>query len=95
MLILHVTFRTHPGMAEEFVKTVLEEGIARDSETELGNKYYDFYYSAETEDEVMLLEKWDNQEVLDRHCEQPHYKRMGELKNKYILDTIIEKYELK
>ena len=95
MIILHVTFRTHPGKAEEFVQKVLDEGIAKNSEAEDGNEYYDFYYSAEKENEVMLLEKWENQDALDLHCTQAHYKRIGELKDHYVVDTSIEKYELK
>lgn len=95
MIILHVTFRTHPGKAEEFVRSVLSEGIAKDSEAEAGNEYYDFYYSAENENEVMLLEKWESQDALDLHCKQAHYKRIGELKDRYVVETSIEKYELK
>ncbi len=95
MIILHVTFRTHPGKAQEFVGKVLSEGIATSSEAETGNEYYDFYYSAEKEDEVMLLEKWESQEALDLHCAQPHYQRMGEIKEPYVTETVIEKYELK
>ena len=70
-----------------------EEGIAKTPKPK-GNYYYDFYHSAEKEDEVMLLEKWENQEVLDLHCKQPHYQRIGELKEQYVVDTVIEKYEL-
>lgn len=94
MIILHVTFRTKQGKAEEFAQKVLSEGIAKSSEAEDGNYYYDFYYSAEKEDEVMLLEKWENQDALDLHCTQSHYQRIGELKEQYVVDTVIEKYEL-
>ena len=95
MIILHVTFRTHPGKAEEFVQSVLGAGIAKDSEAEDGNGYYDFYYSAELEAEVMLLEQWESQEALDKHCLQPHYKRIGDIKEKYVQHTDIVKYEVK
>lgn len=95
MIILHVTFRTKPGMAGEFVTRVLEEGIAQASEAEGGNYYYDFYHSAEQADEVMLLEKWENQDALNVHVTLPHYKRIGELQAEYVVDAIVEKYEIK
>ncbi len=95
MLILHVTFLAKPGEREIFVKEVLDAGIAKASEAENGNYYYDFFFSAENEDEVMLLEKWENQEVLDVHSQQSHYTALGEIKNKYILKTTIDKYEIK
>lgn len=94
MLILHVTFRTKPGTRELFVKEVLDAGIAKASEQESGNYYYDFFFSAENEEDVMLLEKWENQNALDLHCEQPHFKAIGELKEKYVLHTDYEKYEV-
>lgn len=95
MLILHVTFRTKPGTRELFVKEVLEAGIAKASKAEKGNYFYDFYFSAENEDDVMLLEKWENQEALDIHSNQPHYAAIGEIKKKYEVSTQIEKYEIK
>ena len=95
MLILHVTFLAKPGEREIFVREVLDAGIAKASEAENGNYYYDFFFSAENEDEVMLLEKWENQEVLDVHSRQAHYMALGEIKNKHILKTTIEKYEIR
>jgi quinol monooxygenase YgiN len=95
MLILHVTFHAKPGAREAFVQEVLEAGIAKASEAEQGNYYYDFFFSAENEDDVMLLEKWENQDMLDAHSRQPHYEAIGEIKNKYIVSTDIEKYEIK
>ena len=95
MLILHVTFRTKPGTRELFVKEVFDAGIAKASEAENGNYYYDFFFSAENENDVMLLEKWENQDVLDIHSKQPHYAAIGEIKKKYTISTDIEKYEIK
>lgn len=95
MLILHVTFHTKPGTKEVFVKEVLDAGIAKASEEENGNYYYDFFFSAESEDEVMLLEKWENQAALDIHCTQPHFKMIGEIEKKYVVQTDVEKYEIK
>jgi len=94
MIILHVTFRTHPGMAKEFVSCVLDEGIAAASEAEVGNVYYDFYFSAEADNEVMLLEKWESQDALDAHKTLPHFKRINELEAQYVKDTIVEMYEV-
>ena len=95
MLILHVTFHTKPGTKEIFVKEVLDAGIAKASEAESGNYYYDFFFSAENEDEVLLLEKWESQEALDSHCKQPHFKIIGDIEKKYVTHTDLEKYEIK
>ena len=40
-----------------------------------------------------LVEKWRDADALTKHAAQPHFKRLGELKNSFVNDTIIEKFE--
>lgn len=95
MLILHVTFHTKPGTRKLFVEEILDAGIAKASKAEDGNYYYDFFFSAQNEDDVMLLEKWENQEALDIHCTQPHFMDIRNIEKKYVVGSDLEKYEVK
>ncbi|WP_155831513.1 hypothetical protein [Butyrivibrio sp. LC3010] len=45
-------------------------------------------------DEVLLVEKWQNVDATTSHGKQPHYKKLGELKADYVIDTIIERFEV-
>ena len=47
----------------------------------------------EDHDALFLLVKWCDEGAFAEHREQAHFKRLGELKEKYVDDTAIEKYE--
>ena len=42
--------------------------------------------------ELLLLEKWKDADALAAHAKQPHLKRIGELKEDYVTETVIEKF---
>ena len=43
---------------------------------------------------AMLTRSADDEGAFASHREQAHYKRLGELKEEYVDDTTIEKYEV-
>ena len=94
MIVLNVTYRCKPEMREEFLETIMTEGIDAASRAEAGNIKYDYYLPLDNSDELLLLEKWQDADALAEHGKQPHFARLGELKTEYVADTIIEKYEL-
>lgn len=93
MLVLNVTFKCKPGKREEFLKRIIEEGIDVGSRNEEFNFRYDFYLpvSEEAKDDLFLLEWWKDTEAHLAHREEPHYKRLGELKEEYVDDTVVER----
>ena len=94
MILLNVTYTCKPGMREEFLEAVASEGIDLASRAEEGNAKYDYYRSVECEDELFLVEKWEDANALALHYIQPHFLRLGELKEEFVADTAIEKYEV-
>ena len=94
MIVLNVTYKCKPQMREEFLEMILAEGIDEASRKEDGNCKYDYYLPYGGSDELLLLEKWRDADALARHHDQPHFARLRELKADYILDTVIEKFEL-
>ena len=93
MIVLNVTYICKPGMREAFLESVAEEAIDLTSRTEPGNYKYDYYRSADKQDELLLIEKWEDENSLAVHRCQPHFLRLGELKAQYVKDTVIEQYE--
>ena len=94
MIVLNVTYKCRPDMRAEFLEQILAEGIDEASRGEDGNCKYDYYLSCDKTDELLLIEKWRDADALSGHGTQPHYARLGELKAKYVTDTVIEKFEL-
>ena len=94
MIVLNVTYKCKPEMRDEFLEMIMTEGIDTACRAEDGNIKYDYYIPTDNSDELLLVEKWKDAEVLAKHSKQPHFKRLGELKKDFVNDTIIEKFEL-
>ena len=92
MIVLNVTYKCKTDMRDEFIKAIINEGLDEASRAEEGNFKYDYYIPTDGSDDLLLVEKWSGQEALDIHSNQPHFKRLGELKAEYVNDTIIEKF---
>lgn len=93
MIVLNVTYKCRAGMREAFLESIAAEGIGSASRAENGNVKYDYYVPADSGDELLLIEKWKDEEALAAHGATEHFNRLKELKPIYVLDTVIERYE--
>ena len=75
-LTLYVVYTAKPGCRETFVRQIVMEGIADTIRREEGCIRYDYYFSAQQEDKILLVEQW-----------QTHMARLRELKEQYVADT--------
>lgn len=55
---------------------------------------YDYYFSAQDENEVLLIERWESAAHQRVHMEQPHMARLREIKDKYIAATKLGRVHL-
>lgn len=94
MLTLYVRYFAKPGCREEFVRTLVREGIVAAIRDEQGCRMYDYYFSAQNEDEVLLVEQWDGEPFQRIHMQQPHMARLRELKAQFIDHTAMGKVAL-
>ena len=94
MIVMHVTYKCKPDMRDEFLEMIFTEGIDAASRAEEGNIKYDYYTPVDSSDELLLVEKWSDADVLALHHAQPHFVRLGELKKEFVVETVIEKYEI-
>ena len=93
MLVLNVIYKCRPDMREEFLEAIMAEGIDVACRAEAGNFKYDYYIPTDGSDDLLLVEKWQDEEAIAAHGQQPHMAALRELKAKYVDDTIIEKFE--
>ena len=93
MLVFNVTFRCKPGMRDEFLEKIRAEGIQAASRAEAGNLQYDYFIPVDQSDDLFLVEKYRDEEAVAAHVRQPHVARLVELKEQYVTDLILEKYE--
>lgn len=92
MIVLNVTYTCKPGTREPMLEKIVSEGVDAAARAEEGNFKYDYYRSIDREDEILLIEKWRDDEVLAKHGEQPHFKRVIEIKEEFGADTVIEMF---
>lgn len=92
MIVLNVTYKCKPDMREAFLETIKSEKIDAACRAEEGNIKYDYYYPVAETDEILLVEKWRDADALAKHMEEPHFKRLGQIKEGFGIETVIEKY---
>lgn len=92
MIVLNVTYKCKPELLNEFLEMIMTEGIDEASRAEDGNIMYNYYKSVDDADELLLIEKWRDADALSAHGKQPHFAKLKELKEQYVIDTAIGKY---
>ena len=92
MIVLNVTYKCKPELREAFLERIRKEGIDAASRAETGNLKYDYYIPYDASDDLLLIEKWTDEDALKAHAETPHYARLKELKPAYVTDTLVERF---
>ena len=93
-LTLYVRYTAKDGCREAFVREIVEAGILTLIRQEPGCLAYDYYFSAQDENVVLLIERWESAEHQRIHMQQPHMTRLRELKAQHIDDTSMGKVQL-
>ncbi|MBR5756366.1 MAG: antibiotic biosynthesis monooxygenase [Firmicutes bacterium] len=70
----------------EKVKDILPE-----FHKEEGNFLYEYFFPADHENEILLLEKWENQKALDAHGSSDASRFIGKIKGEFEVKTDVEK----
>ena len=91
---VEVHYYVKDGKHDEFYRAIMENGIAAASRAEEGNEKYDYYLSPGNENELLLIELWASAEAVAAHSQTPHFKALGELKQEYVTDTTIMRYDI-
>ena len=91
VLYVHVRYKVKPGMRNAFVEAIKKAKISSRTMEEPGNFGYEFLIPMENEDELFLVECWENEEVLVPHREKEHFKELQTIKAEYVLNTEIKR----
>ncbi|MBQ4560754.1 MAG: antibiotic biosynthesis monooxygenase [Clostridia bacterium] len=94
MYTIYVKFNCLEGKREAFVERMKSEGILDTIRNENGCVKYDYYFSESDNNELLLIEQWENKEHQQIHCTQPHMDKMREFKDDYIADGKLGEIEL-
>ncbi len=95
MLTLLVKYTAKPGCREKYADQVISSGLLNAIRAENGCLRYDYYFSVQEENVILLVEQWESETLQQKHMQHPNMTRLQALKAEYIANTILQKAELK
>ena len=90
---VNIYYKGINGNAKKFVNEMIDLGIVDKIRKEEGNLRYEYFFPIDDNETVLLIDCWKNQEALDIHHKLPLMKEIMELREKYDLHMVVEKYE--
>jgi quinol monooxygenase YgiN len=88
MLIVSGTYSIKPGLRDEFMKIIYDEGILAATKGETGNIAYEYYYPYENDTDVFFVERWTDRDCWEAHKVAPHIQKLQGIKEKYMTKFI-------
>lgn len=91
-ITFNIYYKSENGNAKKFVEEMINSGIVDEIKSKIGNLRYEYFIPLNDDNTILLIDSWENQEALDEHHNSETMKKIAELRNKYDLHMIVEKY---
>lgn len=78
--------------ARKFAEEMMSSGLVERIRAEEGCERYEYFYSAQDPETVLLIDQWRDQEAIDLHHKSPMMKEIANLRDKYKLRLKVERY---
>jgi quinol monooxygenase YgiN len=93
MIIVLAGMKVKESKIDDFLKVT--ESLIKNTRLEEGNIDYNLYLDTEKDNKYMMIEKWENDEYLDKHFQAVHFKNFVDESTKFLAeDMVIEKHEV-
>lgn len=80
------------GAARKFVEEMISSETVKLIKEEPGNLKYDYFFSVQDSETVLLIDSWASQEAIDVHHASPMMQKIIELREKYDLHMKVERF---
>ena len=90
-LTVNIYYTGQDGAAKKFAQEMLSGGTAAKIRKEAGNLRYEYFYSVEHPETVLLIDSWTSQEAIDAHHATPMMQTIAALREKYDLHMSAER----
>lgn len=91
-ITFNLYYKSESGNARKFAEEMISSGIVDEIRSKKGNLRYEYFIPLNDNNTVLLIDSWENQEALDEHHHSDTMKKIMELRNKYDLHMMVEKY---
>lgn len=79
-------------LQKKFAEEMISLGIVDKVREEEGNEKYEYFFPMNDKETVLLIDKWKNEEALDKHHKSPMMKEIAKLREKYNLHMKVEQF---
>lgn len=91
-ITVNIYYRGENDNARKFAEEMMQSGIVAKIRAEKGNLRYDYFFSLEDPETLLLIDSWENQEAIDVHHASSMMEKITELRNRYDLHMQVERY---
>ena len=91
-IVVNIYYTGENGSAAAFAREMIEKGIVTRIRAEKGNRQYEYFFPAEDKETVLLIDRWENAEALDRHHASEMMQEIAALREKYSLHMRVERF---
>ena len=92
MISVNIYYKGENGNAKRFAEEMEKSKIAARIREEEGNLGYEYFFPANDEETVLLIDKWENQNAIDEHHASPMMAQIAILREKYDLTMKVERF---
>lgn len=92
MISVNIYYTGKSGNAKRFADEMEKSGIAAKIRAEDGNLGYDYFFPAQDDETVLLIDKWESQSAIDAHHASPMMEQIILLRDKYDLTMRVERF---
>ena len=92
MITVNLYYKGINGHARAFADEMESSGIADAIRAEEGNLRYEYFQPISDPETVLLIDSWSDQAAIDSHHASPMMKQLAELRDKYDLHMIVERF---
>lgn len=91
-ITVNLRYTGKDGSAKKFAEEMEASGTVDAIRAEAGNLRYEYWVSFDDPETVLLIDSWENQAAIDAHHASPMMKTIAELRDKYDLHMMFERY---
>lgn len=92
-LTVNIYYTGQNGSARKFAEEMVNNKIVEKIRSEEGNEKYEYFFPMDDEESVLLIDRWKDEEALDKHHKSEMMKEIAILRDKYKLKMRVERFE--
>jgi len=91
-ITINIRYTGKNGSVKFFLQELMESGTINEIRAEQGNLRYEYFWSLDDPETVLLIDSWENREALYAHQSSQMAATISQLREKYDITMIVERY---